>query len=379
MQKGLVSEDTSPSAFVARNPSATLPKIPAPQNSAIRYCTAWPAAATTPGTGSGPADRSRVSRSSPGVFSSRPARHRQPEPGRQFVPLPDCGDSSLGPGHSERRVCGQIRDDDLPTRDGEPVESFPPNVLADGDHHVGSDERQLPRKILGRHAPEGPAGSRGYPGSPSTPPGSSRSRIMCRCRSHRGSPVQVITSGASANKGTGSSVRTCHTSGRRSRSAHRNAACTCGHRRAVSGIGYRRPGSIGSSDGWTPAGGPTPGPLDQPLAGGGRGQADRQPVVPETAPRERGAGRRRRPLGAGRSWTLPPTDQFYRRPTFVLHPPAGPAEGPRCPPVPIGHSPDHPTDQSFRPAPPSGQIPSPTGDSSWWSTRPKSPAEVDLR
>ena len=27
MQKGLVSEDTSPSAFVARNPSATLPKI----------------------------------------------------------------------------------------------------------------------------------------------------------------------------------------------------------------------------------------------------------------------------------------------------------------------------------------------------------------
>ena len=28
MQKGLVSEDTSPSAFVARNPSATLPKIP---------------------------------------------------------------------------------------------------------------------------------------------------------------------------------------------------------------------------------------------------------------------------------------------------------------------------------------------------------------
>ena len=36
MQKGLVSEDTSPSAFVARNPSATLPKIPVPQNPAYR-------------------------------------------------------------------------------------------------------------------------------------------------------------------------------------------------------------------------------------------------------------------------------------------------------------------------------------------------------
>ena len=34
MQRGLVSKDTSPSAFVARNPSATLPKIPVPQNSA---------------------------------------------------------------------------------------------------------------------------------------------------------------------------------------------------------------------------------------------------------------------------------------------------------------------------------------------------------
>jgi hypothetical protein len=31
MQKGLVSEDTSPSAFVARNSSATLPINPFPQ------------------------------------------------------------------------------------------------------------------------------------------------------------------------------------------------------------------------------------------------------------------------------------------------------------------------------------------------------------
>ena len=32
MQKGLVSKDTSPSAFVARNPSAPLLKIPDPSN-----------------------------------------------------------------------------------------------------------------------------------------------------------------------------------------------------------------------------------------------------------------------------------------------------------------------------------------------------------
>jgi hypothetical protein len=34
MQKGLVSEDTSPNAFVARNPSATLQKSPDPSISA---------------------------------------------------------------------------------------------------------------------------------------------------------------------------------------------------------------------------------------------------------------------------------------------------------------------------------------------------------
>jgi hypothetical protein len=31
MQKGLVSKDTNPSSFVARNPSAKIKKIPAPQ------------------------------------------------------------------------------------------------------------------------------------------------------------------------------------------------------------------------------------------------------------------------------------------------------------------------------------------------------------
>ena len=36
MQKGLVPKDTSPSAFVARNPSATLTKNPGPSKPAYR-------------------------------------------------------------------------------------------------------------------------------------------------------------------------------------------------------------------------------------------------------------------------------------------------------------------------------------------------------